>query len=44
MKERERDDVDVRSTGCEDDSEGGMHIRNGYEKGFRFVSKKTIKW
>ena len=36
MKERERDDVDIRSTGCKDDSEGGMRIRNGYEKGFRF--------
>ena len=34
MNERERDDVDIRSTGCKDDSEGGMRIRNGYEKGF----------
>ena len=34
VNERERDDVDIRSTGCKDDSKGGMHIRDGYEKGF----------
>ena len=35
VNERERDDVDIRSTGCkDDDSEGGMRIRNGYEKCF----------
>ena len=32
VNERERDDVDIRSTGCEDDSEGGMQIRNGYDE------------
>ena len=32
MNERERDDVDIRSTGGKDDSEGGMRIRNGYKR------------
>ena len=34
VNERERDDVDIRLTGCKDDSEGGMRIRSGYEKWF----------
>ena len=42
VKERERDDVDIRSTGCKDDSEGGMRIRSGYEKGFRFVFRRRL--
>ena len=41
VNERERDDVDNRSTGGkDDDGEGGRRIRNGYENWFRFVSKK----
>ena len=36
VNERERADVGIRLTGCKVDSEGGMQIGNGYEKGFRF--------
>ena len=40
VNERERDDVDIRSTGCKDDSEGGMRIRSGYEKWFGSSRKR----
>ena len=44
VNERERDDVDIRSTGGKDDGEEGMRIRNGYENWFGSSRKRTIKW